>query len=71
MVHHHFHIGGCQHAEAVCYAYEKMHALDRTYLYKDEWDDIVEMVKRAYPEFLWETRAGGEFEQFRFVRERE
>ena len=67
MVHYRFHIGGCQHAEAVCFAYEKMHILDKTTLTKDEWDAMVKLAKKAYPEYSWEEGGYGNYEQFKFV----
>lgn len=68
MVHYRYHIGGCQHAEAICLAYEKMHAVNRTYLTEPEWLSVVETIKKRYPEYEWERGGYGVFEQFNFVR---
>ena len=64
-----FDIGMSQHAEAICYAYEKMHELNRTYLTKTEWEDIVEKVKAEYTNLKWEEGGYGDLTRFVFVQE--
>ena len=63
-------IGDCQHAEAICYAHEKMHKENRSFLYDDEWDYCVNLAKNAYPELEWEAGGYGDYGQFDFVRRR-
>lgn len=63
-------IGDCQHAEAVCYAHEKMHKENRSFLYDDEWDYCVNLARNAYPELEWEVGGYGDYGQFDFVRRR-
>ena len=63
-------IGGCQHAEAICYAHEKMHKENRTFLYDDEWDYCVNLAKEKYSELEWEFGGYGDYGQFDFVRRR-
>ncbi len=36
MTHYYYNIGNCQHAEAICFAMEKMHIVNRDYLTEDE-----------------------------------
>lgn len=68
MAHFRFRIGGCQHAEAVCFAMEKMHIMNRDWLTEEEWRKMVDLAKFAYPELEWEVEGGGNFEQFNFVK---
>lgn len=68
--HYYYNIGGCQHAEAVCFAMEKMHLLNRDYLTEDEWNKIVKLAVDNYPEYEWEAGGYGEYEQFNFVRKK-
>lgn len=68
MAHFRFKIGGCQHAEAVCFAMEKMHIMKRDWLTEEEWEKMVDLAKNAYPELEWEVEDGGNFEQFNFVK---
>ena len=70
MTHYHYNIGNCQHAEAVCFAMEKMHKERRDYLYKDEWERMVKLAIDNYPELEWEAGGYGDFKQFDFVRDR-
>ncbi len=70
MTHYHYNIGNCQHAEAVCFAMEKMHKERRDYLYKDEWERMVKLAVDNYPELEWEAGGYGNFKQFDFVRDR-
>ena len=63
-----FNIGECQHAEAICFAFEKMHKENRTYLTPEEWDKMVALAKSAYPDYNWEEGGYGDYEQFNFVR---
>lgn len=70
MTHYHYNIGNCQHAEAVCFAMEKMHKERRDYLYKDEWERMVKLAVDNYPELEWEAGGYGDFKQFDFVRDR-
>ena len=67
MTHFIYQIGRCQHAEAVCFAMEKMHILGRDYLSNDEWLQMVNLAKQAYPEYEWEEGGYGDFTQFNFV----
>ena len=67
VTHLRFGIGGCQHAEAICFSYEKMHKENRDYLTKAEWGKMVELAKMAYPEYDWEEGGYGDYEQFDFV----
>lgn len=53
ITHHKYGIGGCQWAEAVCMAKEKMHKEGRNYLTGEEIRYIVDLAKRAYPEYEW------------------
>lgn len=69
MTHYWYHIGGCQHAEAVCFAMEKMHLLKRDYLTEDEWEQMVKLAVDNYPELEWECGGYGDFKQFNFVKE--
>jgi hypothetical protein len=68
MAHYDYHIGNCQHAEAVCFAMEKMHIMGRDYLTQEEWEKMVKLAKDAYPEYEWEDGGYGDFRQFDFVR---
>lgn len=70
MTHYHYNIGNCQHAEAVCFAMEKMHKERRDYLFKEEWDRMVKLAVDNYPELEWEAGEYGDFKQFDFVRDR-
>lgn len=67
MTHYHYGIGQCQHAEAVCFAMEKMHILNRSYL-TEEWNQMVKLAVDNYPELEWENGGYGDYEQFDFVR---
>ena len=69
MTHYYYNIGGCQHAEAVCFAMEKMHIAGRDYLTKEEWDKMVKLAVDNYPEYEWEEGGYGDFSKFNFVRE--
>ena len=68
MAHYRFGIGGCQHAEAVCFAYEKMHLVNRNYLTKEEWEYVKKLAIDNYPGFEWEKGGYGDYEQFNFVK---
>ena len=68
MAHHRFRIGGCQHAEAICFAMEKMHLTGRNYLLPDEWEYVKTLAIDAYPEYNWEEGGYGDYGQFDFVR---
>ena len=63
-----YNIGNCQHAEAICFAMEKMHALNRDYLTEEEWKKMVQLAIDNYPELEWEDGGYGDFKQFDFVR---
>ena len=69
MTHYYYNIGGCQHAEAVCFAMEKMHIAGRDYLTKEEWDKMVKLAVDNYPEYEWEAGGYGDSTKFDFVRE--
>lgn len=68
MTHFYYQIGNCQHAEAVCFAMEKMHLLNRDYLTEEEWNQMVKLAVDNYPEYEWEDGGYGNFNQFNFVR---
>lgn len=68
MTHYYYDIGGCQHAEAICFAMEKMHIENRNYLTEDEWNKMVMLSVDNYPELEWEDGGYGDFKQFDFVR---
>ena len=68
MTHYYYNIGYCQHAEAICFAMEKMHLLNRDYLTDDEWSQMVRLAVDNYPELEWEDGGYGNFEQFDFVK---
>lgn len=53
LTHYRYDIGGCQWAEAVCMAHEKMHKERRNNLTADEKRYIVRLAKTAYPEYEW------------------
>ena len=66
VTHHRYGIGGSQQAETICFAFEKMHKENRKYLTPEEWDTLVEIVKRAY----WNLPAEGgvdHLERFDFI----
>lgn len=69
VTHYTYGIGNCQHAEAVCFAMEKMHLLGRDYLTSEEWNQMVNLAIQAYPEYEWEDGGYGDFSQFNFVVE--
>lgn len=68
MTHFYYQIGNCQHAEAVCFAMEKMHLLNRDYLTEEEWNQMVKLAVDNYPEYEWEDGGYGKFNQFNFAR---
>lgn len=68
--HYRYNIGNCQHAEAICFAYEKMHNENRAFLYDDEWEYVKGLAIYAYPAYNWEQGGYGDYEQFDFVRSR-
>lgn len=68
MTHYYYDIGNCQHAEAICFSMEKMHLLNRDYLTKGEWEQMVKLAVDNYSELEWEERGYGNFKQFDFVR---
>ena len=49
MTHYYYHVGKCQHAEAICFAMEKMHLLERDFLYEDE--ECTKPIKRTIEDF--------------------
>ena len=59
MAHYRFNIGGCQHAEAVCFAMEKMHIMGRDYLTREEWEYVKNLAIDNYPEYNWERGGYG------------
>ena len=69
MAHYRFNIGGCLHAEAVCFAMEKMHIMGRDYLTREEWEYVKNLAIDNYPEYNWERGGYGDYEQFSFVRD--
>lgn len=68
VTHAYYNIGRCQHAEAICFAMEKMHILNRDYLTPEEWEQMVKLAVDNYPELKWEDGGYGNFKQFNFVR---
>lgn len=68
MTHYYYEIGHCQHAEAICFAMEKMHISKRNYLTEKEWNEIVSLAVENYSNLEWESGGYGDFEQFNFVR---
>lgn len=70
MAHYRFGIGHCQHAEAICFAMEKMHKERRNYLTSNEWERMKKLAIDNYPEYNWEKGGYGDYGQFDFVRER-
>ena len=69
MAHYRFGIGECQHAEAICFAMEKMHKERRDYLKPNEWEYVKKLSQDTYPELKWEEGGYGNYEQFDFVRD--
>lgn len=68
MAHYRFAIGHCQHAEAICFAMEKMHLERRDYLTLNEWERMKKLAIDNYPEYNWEKGGYGNYEQFDFVK---
>ena len=68
MTHYWYNIGGCQHAEAICFAMEKMHILGRDYLTKTEWQQMVKLAVDNYTMYEWEDGGYGDYSKFDFVR---
>lgn len=68
MAHYRFNIGGCQHAEAICFAMEKMHKEQRAYLTINEWNTMKRLAIDNYPEYNWERGGYGNYEGFNFVK---
>lgn len=69
MAHYRFGIGECQHAEAICFAMEKMHKERRDYLKPNEWEYVKKLAQDTYPELKWEDGGYGNYKQFDFVRD--
>lgn len=67
MTHYYYNIGCCQHAEAICFAMEKMHKERKNTLTTEEWDYVVKLAKDNYPEYNWEEGGYGSYDQFDFV----
>lgn len=67
IAHERYNIGGDQHSEAICFAYEKMHKENRDYLTKDEWGYVKDLAQRAYPNIPWE-KDGANYDGFNFIR---
>ena len=61
VTHAYYNIGRCQHAEAICFAMEKMHILNRDYLTPEEWEQMVKLAVDNYPELKWEDGGYGNF----------
>lgn len=53
ITHQRYNIGGCQWAEVVCYAKEKMHIENREYLTISEKRNIIRQVKDVYYHLNW------------------
>lgn len=45
-----------------------MHKEKRNYLTEEEWNNLVNLAKEAYPEYNWEEGGYGDYEQFDFVK---
>lgn len=57
-VHHRYGIGGSQLAEAICFAFEKMHKEGRDYITAQEWEYVKKLAKDNYPRYPWEGGTG-------------
>lgn len=68
MTHYKYGIGGCQHAEAICFAMEKMHITGRNHLTQEEWEYVKKLAIDNYPELKWERGGYGNYEQFKIVK---
>ncbi len=68
MTHYWYHIGECQHAEAICYSMELMRSRKKMTITQEEWDMIVNIVKDAYPNLSWEGGNSETYKQFDFIR---
>ncbi len=68
MAHYRFNIGQCQHAEAICFAMEKMHIMNRDYITLEEWGYVKKLAMDNYPEYNWEKGGYGDYDQFKFVK---
>ena len=62
MAHYRFGIGECQHAEAICFAMEKMHK-------ENEREYVKKLAQDVYTDLKWEDGGYGNYEQFAFVRD--
>ena len=69
MAHYRFGIGECQHAEAICFAMEKMHKECRDYLKANEREYVKKLAQDVYTDLKWEDGGYGNYEQFAFVRD--
>ena len=69
MAHYRFGIGECQHAEAICFAMEKMHKECRDYLKPNEREYVKKLAQDVYTDLKWEDGGYGNYEQFAFVRD--
>ena len=68
LTHYGYGIGNCQHAEAICFAFEKMHLMGRDYLTQDEWEYVKQLAIDNYPEYEWEKGGYGDYERFDFIK---
>lgn len=68
MAHNRFKIGGCQYAEAICFAMEKMHIMGRDYLTQSEWEYVKKLAIDNYPEYNWKSGGYGNYDQFKFIK---
>ena len=69
MAHYRFGIGGCQYAEAICFAMEKMHIEGRDYLTPSEWEYVKQLAIDNYPEYNWIKGGSEDYEQFSFIKD--
>lgn len=69
MAHYRFGIGGCQYAEAICFAMEKMHIEGRDYLTPSEWEYVKQLAIDNYPEYNWIKGGYKDYEQFSFIKD--
>ena len=69
MGHYHYHIGYCQHAEAICFGLEKLHLTGKEKLTVDEWEYVKKLAIDNYPEFKWEDGGYGNYKKIKIVDE--
>lgn len=68
-VHYRYDIGGCQKAEAICMAYEKMHKMGRDYILPEEWEYVKKLAIDNYGELQWLRGGYGDYSRFTFAND--